>query len=336
MKHRPKLLLHVLLSTMRGISMRKLLCLTWLVAFHCCAASAFAEVWTSPDGVITVTPPNSSKYDEVEPTRPMLAEWTSKDKSSQFMVTQVPLPGDEKPTQESAVKLFLKSIQGKLVSSRSYTVGDCTVFEMSARGDLKGNPISAIRSIVVVEEQIYTVAAIGKGDSVLDSKDAKDFFGSFTVLGYPAQVPNLSHIDQNSDAELSKRSQLSDTTKLFLVLIDIAMSILTGLVLLFVIYGIVVLVQRRSNKLEPDQQKSSWINLYMLLASICAVGGIWGCRGNAIFLMRGRGIPVEPAERQAFIIGLFVVPAILFVLALVLAFLGRRKSNREKMKASDS
>lgn len=68
------------------------------------------------------------------------------------------------------------------------------------------------------------------------------------------------------------------------------------------------------------------LTLLAILLLLLALASFWG---NIQFLMKGEGLPEEPAVRQGYIVGMFTVPTALLLGAVACGTLAvrRRRSN---------
>ena len=68
-------------------------------------ALASAQTWTSPDGFLSLTPPDPTRFHAVPtPPAPFLGLWESDGESMKFGIMKVPIPPNLKLIQSSAKK----------------------------------------------------------------------------------------------------------------------------------------------------------------------------------------------------------------------------------------
>ena len=167
--------------------MHNLACLTWLVAYNCCAVSVFGSVWTSPDGAISGScDPKASNLVEGS----VSADADRVDNGGQVY----PVRNHESSastTRYPGSKVggggIRETINGTLVQSKAYKVGGCTVFGMAPRAICRAIEIAAIQSVVAVGDQVYTLVVMGIENDILSSNDAKEFIDSLRILGKNAR-----------------------------------------------------------------------------------------------------------------------------------------------------
>jgi hypothetical protein len=308
---------------MRTTSLCGLVGLTCLLSAECWGVPAAGEVWISPDKLITVIVPPASYPIEVEQSSQVLATWATQDKSVFFMVIKTPLPDRSAFVQQSVERTFLTSMGGTLVQSETRNVDGYTAFRMSARGNLAGRRVTAIQSLIAIGDRVYTLSATGVETDILDSQTANNFVDSIQVL-----LSNVAAMDVGQ----TNASWTRGNRNTFVAVIDTAQAITCGLVLLLLVYGVVVLFLRWLRRHRSTRPTDAWINVYVMLAAVCGFASVAGIWGNVKFLMRGTGLPSDPVARRAFVVAMFVVPAVMFVVALVFFLLGRRKSRRMTME----
>jgi hypothetical protein len=66
----------------------------------------------------------------------------------------------------------------------------------------------------------------------------------------------------------------------------------------------------------------TFLTILAILLLVLALAGFWG---NIEFMMKGEGLPAEPATRRAFIVGMFTVPAALLLGSMVCFALAARR-----------
>jgi hypothetical protein len=311
--------------TMHRTLLGNLIVLAWIVAYHgSSAAPVIGATWTSPDGAISMTLPNVPDLVEVKAAPPVLAIWTTKDQSVRFIVAETPIPHGVALVQKTIENAFLQEIHGTLVSSTTFEVSGWPAFGMSARGRVGPRDATAVQSVIAAGDHAYTIAVLGIGQDIINSHEANEFVRRVRVLARNTAA------SAGGDANNSRVQETSPPVR---AATDTAVAFGCVPLFVFVVYGVAVLLVRRFRGQRPTPQNDGWVNLYTIAAALCGVLAIGGCWENVKVVIRGTGLPVEPAARQAFIIGMFAVPVIFMLVAMGLVLLAVRRRRSPVTKA---
>ena len=287
----------------------------FLFAISWLGTSAHAEDWVSPDGAVSVTRPDASRFVDMQLTPPMTAGWISQDETTKLGVMEMELPRGISLRQKSLEEGFAKQMQGRITRSDVRNDGEHTIYIMSAQGTMLGIKVAATQSVVAVGNTGYKAMAFVLGDDARETDEARQFVESLKVL----RSPGLTNIASAESPPTEDKTAL--------VIAERSLGIGAYLLLLCVLYAIVVLLIRKfgGQRLKGWQQ---WINVYSTVAVAFLFAAVAGCRENVRQIIAGVGLPPDPNARTAYIVGMFGVPLLIGVLAIVLFVLARRKVQR--------
>ncbi len=152
-------------------------------------ALANAQTWTSPDGFLSITPPDANTFTAMpEPPPPFVGLWVSNDNSMRFGVTTMQIPPTIKLMQSSAEQGLAKEIGGPVTRLPMTEVSGHEVWNMTATG-----PTGEVTQAMVRHGgTLYKVMAATVG-STADNETVNRFIGSLSIA-------------EQSDVQLSKLS----------------------------------------------------------------------------------------------------------------------------------
>lgn len=171
-------------------------------------ASLPGQTWTSPDGFISVTPPDMARFQAWPmPPPPFLALWVSNDESMKFGVMKMDIPPNMKLIQSSVEEGLAEEIGGQVARLPSQTISGHEVWRMSA----KSQSAAVSQAIIRHDSALYKVMAAtvgGRGDS----ESVNQFIDSLSIANSatrtetkPVQIPGGA-VDSNVLLhELSKK-----------------------------------------------------------------------------------------------------------------------------------
>jgi hypothetical protein len=80
--------------------------------------------------------------------------------------------------------------------------------------------------------------------------------------------------------------------------------------------------------LRESKRKAIMKIFLPVIAILLIILGLAGIQGNIRFMMKGQGLPAEPARRQGFIVGMFALPTLLLVGGVACGALALRERRR--------
>lgn len=284
--------------------------------------SGFTEEWVSPDRTISVTRPDPSRFGDMALTPPMTAGWISQDESTKLGVMEMDLPRGISLKQKSLEEGFAKQMQGHITRSDFRSDGEHTIYVMSAQGTLLGIKVAATQSVVAVGNKGYKAMAFVLGDDARETDEARQFVESLKVLPPSGAANMASAEDPPTDNSTA------------LAMVERALGAAAYFALLCLLCAIVVLLIRKIGGRRPEGWQQ-WINAYSTVALVCLFAAVAGCRENVRQINAGVGLPSDPNARIAYIVGLFGVPTLIIVLAIVLFVLAGRKAQRWRSESPE-
>jgi hypothetical protein len=101
----------------------------------CLTEFVLGQAWTSPDGFLTVTPPDATSFQATpNPPPPFLALWTSEDQSMLLGIMKMDIPADIRLIQSSAEEGLAEEIGGRVTRLPTKTISGYEVWNMTAKG----------------------------------------------------------------------------------------------------------------------------------------------------------------------------------------------------------
>jgi len=130
--------------------------LVQLIARTLLAASPSAAVWTSPDGSLSVTEPDPTKFSEVEaPPSPLIASWVSQDAATQLSVMQLKVPPQVQLVQSSVEEGMAEEIGSPVKRLPTVRVSGREVWKMVAAVP----PVEVTQAVVRDGDTLFKVMA---------------------------------------------------------------------------------------------------------------------------------------------------------------------------------
>lgn len=154
-----------------------------------------AAEWKTPDGMVSVTAPDETRFVAVDPPPRALVLWQSQDLMMRMMVGEMPNPQHFKLGQSGLEQGLMKELNaqfrnGKLLVSVVETRNGHEVFTMTARGESEEHTVFMTQSITAVGGKAYVAGVISFGKDTRTDPDATEFIASFKVLApRAAQTP---------------------------------------------------------------------------------------------------------------------------------------------------
>lgn len=150
------------------------------------AAAANTQTWTSPDGFLSVTPPDATQFQAVpSPPLPFVALWVSNDESTQIGVMMLPIPADIKLSQSSVEEGLSQEIDGSVTRLPTKKVSGHEVWHMvGANG-----PLEIRQAILRPAGVLYKLMAVTTGEKP-DAALIDQFMDSMSIVKPAALTPS--------------------------------------------------------------------------------------------------------------------------------------------------
>jgi hypothetical protein len=151
------------------------------------------DEWTSPDGVIAVTVPDSARFQRLNDLpESFLVLWVSNDQMVRLGVARLAVPAHTKLVRSAVEERFVQGIHGKLTASTSRLVDDHELWIMRAIGDIQGASVHATHAIAQHDDNAYNIVAISVGDAPADEAASEAFLNSVRILLPESKVQAIS------------------------------------------------------------------------------------------------------------------------------------------------
>ncbi|MDA7873779.1 hypothetical protein N9B17_01315 [Rhodopirellula sp.] len=138
---------------------------------------ANAETWTSPDGFLSVTQPNSVTFNAVpSPPSPFIGLWVSNDDSTRLGVTKTPVPPNINLMQTAAEEGLAEQIGGEVTRLSTAQVAGYEVWRMNA----KGTSAEITQAMVRNDGTVYKLMAVTVGQKP-DEPTINQFIDSLAI-----------------------------------------------------------------------------------------------------------------------------------------------------------
>lgn len=178
-----------------GRSLANLLLVSALVA-----NSAFAEQWTSPDGVVAVTVPNAAGFLPMDdPPDPFLVLWVSTDDSVYLGVIKAEVPPGTTLDRSSAEKAVAEETKGSIIASSTVTKSGQEFWVITAESSGHGATLQITQAIAQIGTNAYKAYVGLVGVEPSDRPEADAFLNSFglkqTGPGAETEPPPLAELD---------------------------------------------------------------------------------------------------------------------------------------------
>ena len=137
-----------------------------------------AETWTSPDGFLSVTPPDESKFQAMpEPPPPFIGLWVSNDGTMKFGVMKTQIPPGIRLIQSSAEEGLAETSGGEVTRLPTRRVAGHEVWSMAA----KGPSFEMTQAIVRHDGTLYKLMAATVGGTP-DPAVVNGFIDSLSIV----------------------------------------------------------------------------------------------------------------------------------------------------------
>ena len=140
-------------------------------------ALANAQTWTSPDGFLSITPPDANTFQAMPtPPSPFVGLWISNDETMKFGVMKMQIPPTIKLIQSSVEEGLAEEIGAKVMRLPTREVSGHEVWNMTA----KGPSIEITQAMVRHDGALYKVMAATVGGTA-DNESVNRFIGSLSI-----------------------------------------------------------------------------------------------------------------------------------------------------------
>jgi len=141
------------------------------------SAPANAQTWTSPDGFLSITPPDANTFQAMPtPPPPFVGLWVSSDETMKFGVMKMQIPPTIKLIQSSVEEGFAEELGAEVTRLPTREVSGHEVWNMTA----KGPSFEITQAIVRHDGVLYKVMAATVGGAA-DNESANRFIGSLSI-----------------------------------------------------------------------------------------------------------------------------------------------------------
>lgn len=148
---------------------------------------AKSQTWTTPDGVLSITPPDAKEFQSVDsPPSPFVALWVSKDETIKLGVTKTQIPPNIKLVQSSVEEGLAEEIGGEVTRLPTRHVSGHEVWNMTA----KGSSLEITQAMVQHGDTIYKLMAVTVGDQP-DAAAVNRFMNSLSITQPTTEQPTV-------------------------------------------------------------------------------------------------------------------------------------------------
>lgn len=140
-------------------------------------SSAWAETWTSADGIVSVESPDAARFHVMPmPPDPFLIIWKSDDEETMLGIAKMPVPRDVRLIQDSVEEGFSKEVGAQVRRLPSKQVSGHEVWTMTASA-----PIGTVTQTIVRHNDVaYKLMVVTQPDSP-DLGNINRFLNSLTI-----------------------------------------------------------------------------------------------------------------------------------------------------------
>ena len=142
-----------------------------------------AQAWTTPDGFLSITPPDSDGFSAVpDPPKPFVGLWVVHDEATRFGVMETPIPRGVELSQASVEKGLAEEVGGKVTRLATMQVAGYEVWCMKAKGD----SFEITQALVRHNDTLYKLMGVTNG-SDRDEQVIRQVVDSLSIL-QPAEA----------------------------------------------------------------------------------------------------------------------------------------------------
>jgi len=140
-------------------------------------AIAISQAWTSPDGFLSITPPDATAFQRMPtPPPPFVGLWVSNDETMKFGVMKTQIPPNIKLIQSSAEEGLAKEINGEVSRLPTKQVSGHEIWNMTA----KGASAEITQAMIRHDGALYKLMAVTIGDKP-DAVAVNRFIDSLSI-----------------------------------------------------------------------------------------------------------------------------------------------------------
>lgn len=144
---------------------------------------ANSQTWTSPDGFLSMTPPDSNDFQPVpSPPSPFIGLWVSNDETMRFGVMKIQVPPNVKLIQSSVEEGLAEEIGGEVTRLPTKQVSGHEVWHMTG----KGASVEIAQAMVQHDGALYKLMAATVGGNP-DAFAVNRFIDSLSIV-QPAEM----------------------------------------------------------------------------------------------------------------------------------------------------
>lgn len=138
---------------------------------------ANSQTWTSPDGFLSITPPDANEFRSMPtPPPPFVGLWVSNDETIKFGIMKTQIPPDIKLTQSSVEEGLAEEIGGQVTRLPTKQISGHEVWNMTA----KGTSAEITQAIIRHDGEVYKLMAVTVGGN-LDAVAVSRFIDSLSI-----------------------------------------------------------------------------------------------------------------------------------------------------------
>ncbi len=155
---------------------------------------ANGQTWTSPDGFLSVTPPDATLFQVMPaPPPPFVGLWVSNDETMKFGVIQTDFPLGKKLIQSSVEEGLAEELGGDVTRLPTKQVSGHEVWNMTAKG-----PVGELTQAIVRHEGVvYKLMALTLGNKP-DATAINRFIDSLTIS---VPLPSMTQASNPPDTQ---------------------------------------------------------------------------------------------------------------------------------------
>jgi len=143
---------------------------------------AKSQTWTSPDGFLSITPPDATKFKPIpSPPSPFVGLWVSDDQTMKFGVMKTQIPPNIKLIQSSAEEGLAEGIGGEVTRLPTKKVSGHEVWNMTA----KGASAEITQAMIRHDGALYKLMAVTVGGNP-DAVAVNRFIDSLSIVQRPS------------------------------------------------------------------------------------------------------------------------------------------------------
>jgi hypothetical protein len=148
------------------------------------SSCAWAETWTSPDGILSVESPDAARFHSLAtPPVPFLIIWKSDDEETMMGIVQADLPGGMQLVQDAMEDGYSKEVGAPVRRLPTKQVSGQEVWTMTANA-----PVGDVtQSVVRHNDVVYKLMVVTQPDSS-DFGNINRFLNSLTITPAPSEA----------------------------------------------------------------------------------------------------------------------------------------------------